>query len=89
MTYTAITIENATDFPAGSVVEFNYGAMYGSERGVVTGFETSRFGTQLTAVTDNGERKTISGFSNIGIGVYLIEKAQPNVNKSSPWYMAA
>lgn len=89
MTKTHITIENAANYPAGTVVEFNYGAMYGSERGVVTGFETNQFGTQLTAVTDEGERKTISGFTNIGIGVYLIEVAQPVANKSSPWFMAA
>ena len=89
MTYTAITIENAAEFPAGSIVEFNYGAMYGSERGSITGFETTRFGTHLTAVTEDGESKTISGFTTVGIGVYLIEKAAPKTNKTSPWYMAA
>ena len=55
----------------------------------MTGFEVTRFGTHLTAETENGERKTISGFTTIGIGVYLIEVASPVINKSSPWYMAA
>jgi hypothetical protein len=89
MAYTNITAENATNFPAGSIVEFNYGPMHGSERGTVTGFQSNRFGTTLTAITEAGEQKTISGFSTIGVGVYLIEVAAPRVNKSSPWYVAA
>lgn len=87
MTTTHITAENVTDYPAGTEVEFNYGPLHGTERGIVTGFETNRFGTHLIARTDNGAIKSISNFTDIGIGCYLItvaDKAQPNRN--SPWY---
>ena len=72
MAYVSITAENAANYPAGTKVRFNYGAMHGSEEGVVTGVYTTQFGTQLTAVTEEGNEKTISGFTDIGIGVYLL-----------------
>lgn len=85
MAYVRITSENVLDFPNGSVVEFNYGPMHGTEKGTITGFEITRFGTQLKAMTEQGETKSISGFSQTGIGVYLLELAEPKINKSSPW----
>ena len=87
MAYLKITAETAKIFPVGTKVEFNYGAMYGTEQGEVTGYQTDRFGTVLTAKTEAGENKTISGFTDIGIGVYLIKRAEPRINKNSPWYV--
>ena len=71
-TYTKITEENVTDYPTGTRVLFNYGAMCGEEEGTVTGHRTTQFGTELIAETDDGETQMISGISTIGIGVYLI-----------------
>ena len=71
-TYTKITEDNVTDYPTGTRVRFNYGAMCGEEEGTITGHRTTQFGTELIAETDVGETKRISGFSTIGIGVYLI-----------------
>lgn len=75
MAYTQITRENAHTFKIGSAVEFNYGPMYGSERGEIVGFETTQWGTQLIARTESGEQKGISGFTNVGIGAYLVGAA--------------
>lgn len=74
MSYQTITPENASLF-VGRKVRFNYGAMCGSDDGVVTGFETTQWGTHLTAKTDDGQSKTINGFTDIGIGVYLLGEA--------------
>ena len=71
-TYTKITEENLADYPTGTRVRFNYGAMCGEEEGTITGHRTTQFGTDLIAETDDGETQMISGISTVGIGVYLI-----------------
>ena len=88
MSYVAINYKNVLDYPVGTVVEFNYGPMNGSERGIVTGYRVTSFGTELEARTEKGETKFISGFSDIGIGVYLIS-IPSRKNTNSPWYVAA
>lgn len=72
MNRTEVTRENAHSFKIGSRVEFNYGAMHGSEQGEIVGWETTRWGTHLLARTDNGKEKTISSFTTVGIGAYLL-----------------
>ena len=72
-TYTKITEENVTDYPTGTRIRFNYGAMCGEEEGTIKGYRTHpQFGTDLIAVTDDGETKHISGISTVGIGVYIL-----------------
>lgn len=73
-THTLITEENLHSFGIGTRVRFNYGPMCGSEMGLVVDHEVTRFGARLIAETERGEVKTISGFSAVGIGVYLIER---------------
>ena len=72
MNRTQITRENAHTFKIGSRVEFNYGPMHGSEQGEIVGWETTQWGTQLLARTDDGRDKTISNFTNMGVGAYLL-----------------
>jgi len=74
-TYTQITEENLYSFPIGSRVEFNYGAMYGSEFGLVVDYRVTEFGADLIAETESGEIKYINGFSTVGVGVRLVELA--------------
>ena len=71
-TYTTITEENVANYPTGTRVRFNYGAMCGEEEGTITGHRTTQFGTDLIAETDDGETKHISGISTVGIGAYLL-----------------
>ena len=73
--YRSITPENAHEIPAGARVRFFYGAGHGEDLGTVTGTKTTRWGTELTARTDDGDQKTVSGISSIGIGVYLVDPA--------------
>ncbi len=73
--YRSITPENAYEIPAGARVRFFYGAGHGEDLGTVTGMKTTRWGTELTAQTDGGDQKTVSGISSIGIGVYLVDAA--------------
>jgi hypothetical protein len=68
MGYLPITEANASSF-IGAEVEFHYGAMHGSEKGWVVGQKTTQWGTELLAMTNGGALKSISGFSDIGIGV--------------------
>lgn len=89
MSYIAINDQNVLDYPVGTVVDFNYGAMCGSERGVITGYRVTSFGCDLEAITEKGETKYISEFSDIGIGVYLISIPSRKKNTKSPWYVAA
>lgn len=86
MDYQKITLENVLEFPPGTEVEFFYGAYYPTEYGTVTGYEITKFGVVLTAVTEDGEEKTISMFSDKGVGTRLIKKAVSKVNRNSPWY---
>ncbi len=72
--YTQITKENADDFRVGTSVRFDYGVMCGQEFGTITGQRTTQWGTELIAQTDDGEIKTISGITTIGIGVYVIDR---------------
>lgn len=69
--YMQITKDNLLTFPVGAKVRFNYGAMHGSELGLVVDYEADRWGCRLVAETESGERKTITGFTTIGIGAYL------------------
>lgn len=71
MAHQRITPETAAGF-IGAQVRFNYGPMHGSEVGWVVGHETGRWGTQLLAMTGEGKLRSISGFTDIGIGVYLL-----------------
>jgi hypothetical protein len=72
--YTQITEKNVHSFGIGTRVRFNYGPMCGGEIGLVVDYEITRFGAQLIAETERGETKTISGFSTIGVGCYLLER---------------
>ena len=82
MSYLRITAENAEAFRIGQRVRFYYGVMHGEDFGRITGHRTNQWGTELSAVTDTGEEKWISGITDIGIGVYLVpdskEDAQPD-----------
>lgn len=84
--YVKITEENVADYPAGTAVEFFWGAMYPKEEGIVTGFEITKWGAHLVAKTNSGDIHTIAGFSSVGIGTYLVKVPETKVNKASPWY---
>lgn len=88
MTTTRITEDNAASFE-GASVRFNHGPMHGSEDGIVVGFVTNRFGTELVARTENGGEKTIALFTTTGIGAYLVEMPASKVNVDSPWFIPA
>lgn len=75
-TYTPITEANAKSF-IGATVQFNWGAMHGtSEIYTVTAVKTTRWGTELIAMNAEGAEKTISGFTTMGIGAYVLEMAE-------------
>lgn len=71
----------------GRTVEFNYGPMYGSERGTVTDTISDQWGMRLIVITDNGATKYVNGFTTVGIGVYLIDNTERKINRNSPWFI--
>lgn len=87
MSYIRITPENVLDYPAGTRVLFNYGALYPTAEGTIIDWETTQWGTQLIARKDDGSIQTISGISKTGIGTYILNTEKPAVkNTKSPWY---
>ena len=72
MAYTRITKENQAAFPVGTRVRFNYGAMFPTEEGVITGCGATRWGAYLTAETEAGRVEHINAFTTVGVGVYVI-----------------
>lgn len=70
----------------GATVEFNYGPMHGSERGTIVDLIEDRWGARLVVMTEEGAEKTVSSFTTVGIGAYLIETPAASVNRSSPWF---
>lgn len=85
-----ITLDNVLDYPRGTRVLFDYGALCGEEEGTITGWEETCFGVQLLARTDDGSLKSISSFNDVGIGVYVLKDnskdVKKQINKNSPWY---
>ena len=98
---TRITLENFTDYPKGTKVEFNFGAYYPICEGVITGVRFSQESRYLSASArltaeyfdhGAGEMKYIEittlNDPNIdkGIGTYLIDIASyPEKSTKSPW----
>lgn len=95
MTNTRITFDNFSEFPAGTTVEFNFGAYYPTVDGIVTGYRvtpaTKHFPASvcLTAKymdpdTDEIRDIDITSFVEKGIGTYLLDVADKGEN-NSPW----
>lgn len=92
-----ITPENVFDFPKGTKVEFHFGAYYPPVDGTVVGFEIlpktkwfpceAQLYVEYIDLEDNEiVRTTVREFSDIGIGVRLIEVAKPEQkNIKSKW----
>lgn len=92
-----IDFTNFEQFPKGTKVEFNFGAYYPTCEGEVTGYEivpaTKYFpaDVRLTAEyfcheTEAVVSTTITRFTDIGIGTYLIEVPETiPETKKSPW----
>ena len=75
--YTQITKKNAAKFEIGTRVRFFYGPMHGEDFGTITGIRENTIPysgstVALTAITDDGRHTSISGFTTVGIGAYLI-----------------
>jgi hypothetical protein len=96
MSVTQITMENFTEFPVGSKVEFNFGAMYPRCVGKIVAHEVvtaSKFfpasARLIAEYFDPTEEKvittTITQFCDTGIGAYLLEKASIKTGNKSPW----
>jgi len=96
--HTKITPENVTDYPVDSELEFRFGAYYPSAYGRVTGhriYSPTKWNpspsAELLAEYINPEddevvETTVSMFSTVGIGVYLISAAEkPETKSKSPW----
>lgn len=75
MSYMKIDSNNCENFNDRRVL-FNYGMVAEgpqTETGVVIGYRKTRFGVELIALKDETyEEAFISGFTDVGIGVYLI-----------------
>jgi hypothetical protein len=96
--YTTITEANVLDFPIGTRVEFYYG-MCGCgidkdgktipqrEEAEVIGYDIDEWGARLKVkIKERDATQTINGFTTIGVGAYLLEKAEaPKPNPNSPW----
>lgn len=94
---TKITFENYTDYPVGTEIEFHFGAYYPKGSGRITGSEilaASKFfpaEVRLTAEyidveTEQLVETTVTSFTDVGIGTYLIKTAEPNHKKvSTKW----
>jgi hypothetical protein len=94
-----ITHENVSDYPVGTTVEFFFGAYYPKPEGVITGFvvvpETQWHDEQVMLTAEYFDHEShevvptvVSMFTDVGIGVYLIEVAEQKVNTKSPWSYA-
>jgi hypothetical protein len=94
-TMTRITIENASNFPVGTEVEFNWGAYSAPVQGFVTRVEfvpATKFfpaDARLWAeyIDDDGEtvETTVTQFSDIGIGTRLVRVATAAAPIKSKW----
>jgi len=92
-----IDFTNFEQFPKGTKVEFHFGAYYAICEGQVTGYEilpaTKYFPADVRLTAEyfcHEEQKmvqtTITRFTEIGIGTYLIELAESKgKNDKSPW----
>lgn len=90
-----ITLENMHDFPIGSVLEMNWGAMYPTAEAVVIKHEilpaTKFFPVICRLVVEfensEGEKEitTITRIDEKGIGARLIKLADKPKLKKSPW----
>lgn len=78
-----ITMENYTDYPKGTEVEFFFGAYYPRIKGIVTGYDIypatnwQPAGIMLNAEyvcveTDEIIKTNVARFTDTGIGVYLL-----------------
>jgi hypothetical protein len=92
---TKITPENVTDYPVGTTVEFHVGAYYPTYEGTVIGSEvleatkwmdrSARLIVEYQDLeTDEITTTVVCEFTNLGIGVYLLEVAEAPKTKS-PW----
>ena len=92
MAQTKITFDNANQFGAGTTVEFDFGAYYATCEGTVKRVEyrpENRWEDAhavLIAEYEDEDGKTVEteirAFTDVGIGVYLIEAKQVEVKKS-------
>lgn len=92
-----IDFSNFEQFPVGTKVEFNFGAYYPICEGEVTGYEivpaTKYFPAEVRLTAEyfcHEEEKmkttTITRFTEMGIGTYLIEVPEVETKKTnSPW----
>lgn len=70
-TFSSMTDQELVTF-IGRRVRFDYGAGCGEDFATIVGFERGAWHTELTAITDDGNREGISGFTDIGVGTYLL-----------------
>jgi hypothetical protein len=86
-----IDSENVLNYPAGTVVVFNYGAMHGTEEGVIVDFGSDKWGVHLIAKMPNGSIKTVTSLNTEDmknqVGAYIpAPVAVVTKNPKSPWY---
>jgi hypothetical protein len=74
MNFDELSCEQASEY-FGRKVTFNYGAMHGSEDGVIVSFRVSKWGRTFEAEIVEGENageiKHFTSFTTVGFGVYL------------------
>lgn len=72
--YRMIAPDNQHLIPNGAEVRFEWGPVYGCERGWVVGRVANHYGAHLLVLSQRGRLETISGISTIGIGVHLADR---------------
>jgi hypothetical protein len=94
--YVKVTLENFSDFSIGSKVEFNFGAYYPLQSGVITGYKITP-ATKHSDVSifilveyvdiETGEvvETTVSRFDETGIGCRIVELCDKISKNKSPW----